>query len=423
MSTEALPTPRHSNAKGRRAVVAASFGNALEWFDIIVYVFFGKVISKVFFPTSEGATGLILTFSVAAIAYFIRPLGAVVISHYSDRHGRKNALSLTIGLMTLGVLIMALAPSHATAGAWGAAIMILARLLQGFSAGGEFGSATAFMTENTEDKKAFYASWQVATQGVSMFLAAGFGWVLTTTLTPEQLVDFGWRIPYFFGLLIGPVGWYIRSQMEDTDDFAETEPVKVPIATAFAQHTGRILTAAGCVGVATLSVYLITYLPTYSQQNLHLPAYSGYVGATVAGLVTLVTAPLVGKLADRVGPVTVMVPTAIAGLVLAWPMFKLLTTTPTVAGLTVVEIIIGLLMSFYFAPLPALMSDMFPTNVRTTGMSVAYNIGVTLLGGLTPVVLASLVEKSLLAPSYYYMAIAVLSLICLVIARKVFKQR
>lgn len=326
--------------------------------------------------------------------------------------------------MTLGVALMAFAPTHAMVGWVAPAIIVFARLLQGFSAGGEFGSATAFMTENAEENKAFYASWQVATQGISMFLAAGFGWALNTQISQDALYAWGWRVPYIFGLIIGPVGYWIRTHMDDTPEFKHADTVDVPIASLFRHHTGRVLVAAGCVGVATLSVYLITYMPTFAQRNLHLPPYSGYIGATVAGLVTLVVAPLVGKLADRVGSVTVMVPSALLGLVLAWPMFKVLVANPSIASLTVVEIILGLLMAFYFAPLPALMSAMYPTNIRTTGMSLSYNIGVTLLGGITPVVLTWLIATySLLAPSFYYIAVAVVSLVSLVLARAVYRQR
>ena len=348
----------------------------------------------------------------------------MVIGHYGDKHGRKGALSLTIGLMTLGVAIMAFAPTHASIGVAAPLLILLSRLIQGFSAGGEFGSATAFLTENAERKKAYYASWQVATQGVAMFLAAGFGWALTTWISKESLYSCGFRVPFIFGLVIGQVGWYIRTQMDDTPEFADAEGVKSPLGTTFAHHAGRVLTAAACVGVATMSVYLITYMPTLAQKNLGAPPHSGYVGAFIAGVVTLVASSLVGHLADRVGCTTVMLPTAVVGAAVAWPLLRLLVGHPSLLVLTVVEVVVGLLMAFYFAPLPALMSAMFPVEIRTTGMSIAYNIGVTLMGGLAPIILTWLVKHhGLTSPSWYYMAIAAVSIIGLTSARKVFGQR
>ncbi len=286
-------------------------------------------------------------------------------------------------------------------------------------------SATAFLTESAKANKAFYASWQVATQGVAMFLAAGFGFVLNTAISPAALDSWGWRVPFLFGIVIGPVGYYIRKHMSDTQEFLEAEvATTAPLKETFREHTGRVFTAAGCVGLATMSVYLITYLPTFAIKNLQLPAYSGFAGAFVAGVVTFVASPFIGKLADRVGSVTIMFPSAVVGFVSAMPLFLFITNNPSVPALIGVEIVLGVLMALYFAPLPALISAMFPVQVRTTGMSLSYNIGVTLMGGLAPLILTALVAKfSLLSPSWYYMLIAVISLVSLSAARRVFKQR
>lgn len=426
--TPTAMTPEE-RSRARKAVVAASLGNALEWFDVIVYAFFAVVINRLFFSgaSSEGTTvGLLLTFGAFALSYFIRPVGAIVIGHIGDTRGRKAALTLTIALMTLGVTMMAVAPTYAQIGIVAPLWILVSRLIQGFSAGGEFGSATAYMTESAKENKAFYASWQVATQGVAMFLAAGFGFVLFTALSPAALDSWGWRVPFIFGMFIGPVGYYIRRHLSDTPEFtaAQADVVTTPLKETFRDHTGRVFTAAGCVGLATMSVYLITFMPTFAIKNLELPAYSGFAGAFVAGVVTFIASPLIGKLADRVGSITIMFPTAIVGFLAAIPMFWFITANPSVPALIGVEIILGILMAFYFAPLPALISAMFPVHVRTTGMSLSYNIGVTLMGGLAPLILTALVAKfSLLSPSWYYMLIAVISLVSLSAARRVFHQR
>jgi MHS family proline/betaine transporter-like MFS transporter len=349
----------------------------------------------------------------------------MVLGSYGDRAGRKAALTMTIGIMMVGTGIMAFAPTAETIGAAAGLVILLSRLLQGFSAGGEFGTATAYLIEHAPDRKAFYASWQVATQGASMFLASLFGFGLNTWLSTEQLESWGWRVPFVFGMLIGPVGLYIRSRMSETPEFVESEKVKSPLWSTVGHNTERVLTGAAVVGLATISVYLILFMPTFAVKSLGLPAYAGYLGGIISGLVTLVGVPFIGALADRVGPVVIMRSATIAAIVLAWPMFKLLVDNPSVWGLTVVEVVLGVLMALYFGPLPALLAELFPTSIRTTGLSVSYNLGVTLFGGFAPLVLTWLIDRtgSLLSPSLYYIAIAVLSLLGLVVARSRYVER
>lgn len=415
----------HELKAARKAVISSSIGAALEWFDIIVYATFATVIAKIFYPESNPTFALILTFATFAISYIIRPLGGMVLGSYADRKGRKAALTLTLMLMMVGTLIMAIAPTYEMVGVWGALIILLSRLIQGFSAGGEFGTATAFLIETAPHKKAFYASWQVASQGASMLLASAFGYVLTTQLSTQALESWGWRVPFFVGLLIGPVGLYIRARLEETEEFVAAEKVKAPLATLFAGHYGRLLTGSAIIGVATISVYMILYMPTFAVTNLGIPADAAFLGGVAAGTITLFGVPLVGHLADRVGPARVMTYAAIAALVLAWPLFRLMTSTPTVPVMVVVIALLGVIMSFYFGPMPALLSNLFPAAIRGSGLSVTYNIGVTLLGGIAPLVLTWLlsVTGSLDAPSLYYMAIAVISLIGLGFARRKYAQQ
>lgn len=425
------PSPAVTDAersRARRAVVASSIGNALEWFDIIVYSSFAVVISALFFePAGQAggqATGILLTFGTFAVSYLVRPIGAMVLGSFADRHGRKGALTLTILLMMIGTLIMACAPTTAMIGPAAALVILASRLLQGFSAGGEFGTATAFLIENAPDKKAFYGSWQVATQGVSMFLASAFGFTLFTFLDHDALYSWGWRIPFFFGLLIGPVGLYIRLRMEETPDFTRVRGnvEKSPVLATLVHAAPRWLASAAIVGLASVSVYLILFMPTYAVRNLELPSYAGYLGGIISGIVTLIGAPLAGKLADRIGCVRLMFTAAVVAVLVAFPLFLVLVTAPSVAVLTIVQVVLGILMATYFGPLPALLADMFPTTIRTTGMSISYNVGVTLFGGFAPLILAWLVDTtgSLLAPSYYYIVIGLISIGGLVAARRAF---
>lgn len=417
-------------ATARRAVVASSIGNALEWFDIIVYASLAVVISALFFPSAgeQGAVlGLLLTFGTFAVSYLIRPVGAMVLGSYADRRGRKKALTLTIGLMMLGTALMAFAPTAQVIGPAAAIVILLSRLLQGFSAGGEFGTATAFLIENAPNRKAFYGSWQVATQGAAMLMASLFGFGLNTLISHDALYSWGWRVPFLVGLLIGPVGLYIRLRMDETPEFiAVAERVESsPLGQTLVHHAPRWLAATATVGLASISVYLILFMPTFAVSNLHLPSWAGYLGGIISGIVTLVGCPLVGNLADRVGPARVMTVAAVAAVVLALPLFALIVAVPTVAVLTLVQVVLGLLMAFYFGPLPALLAAMFPTQIRTTGMSIAYNLGVTLFGGLAPLILTALIAGlgTLMAPGYYYAVVGVISLGGIITCRRVFHQR
>lgn len=412
----------YSRSRARRAVVAASLGNVLEWYDIMVYAFMAPVISLQFFPSDDPTVSLISTYLGVGVSYLIRPLGAIVIGNFGDRRGRKAALTLTIGLMTLGVGIMAVVPTYAAIGVAAPIVLMVSRLIQGFSAGGEFGSATAFMTENTGDRKAFYASWQVATQGGSLLLAGMSGWLLFTFLDSGALEAWGWRLPFALGLLIGPIGLWVRSHMADTPEFnAAQSRESSPLIAAFRKHLGRLVVATMCIGVATMSVYLITYLPSFAM-TLGLPDSSGYAGAVLAGLVALVVSPFVGMLADRIGQTRIMLVAAIVGIVLAVPIVQMIVSLATVWALMFAEVFFGLLMGTYFAPLPSLLAQFFPVQVRTTGMSVAYNVGVTSMGSFAPAILAAWVEVTLLAPAYYFIIIALISTVGLVLARRVYAQ-
>ena len=411
-------------AAARKAVISSSIGAALEWFDIIVYASFAVVITQNFFPDA-GAYGLILTFATFATTYLIRPLGGMILGSYADRKGRKNALTITLLLMMVGTLIMAVAPTYAVVGVWGGVIILLSRLIQGFSAGGEFGTATTFLIETAPHKKMFYASWQVAAQGASMLLASAFGFALNAWLSEEDLYAWGWRVPFFVGLLIGPVGLYIRARLSEPEELGIAERTKTPLGDLFVRHYGRLLTASAVIGVATISVYMILYMPTFAVTNLDIPPAAAYLGGVVAGVIALVGSPYVGHLADRVGPARVMTWAAVAALVLAWPLFQLMVTVRSVAALVIVIAILGTIMALYFAPLPGLLSNLFPAEIRGTGLSVAYNVGVTLMGGLAPLALTWLLDLtgSLQAPSIYYIVIAVISLVGLYFARKRYQQR
>lgn len=405
--------------------MAASIGNGLEWFDVIVYGTFAVTIAKLFFPTSDQTASLLLAFAAFGVSFIMRPLGGILIGRYADRAGRKAGMLVAISLMFLGTLLLVLAPTAAMIGVAAAVTILVARLLQGFAAGGEFGTATAFLIEYAPHRKAFYGSWQVATQGAAMLLAGLFGFFLNNYLSQQSLESWGWRIPFIFALLIGPVGWYIRSKMQDTPEFLNITPSTSPLKDTFIANGPRLWVMVGAVALGSVGIYTALFMPTYAIVNLGMPTDGAFVSTLVFGVVMSVGSPFVGKLADAVGPARVMTWAATGTLVLGVPLFMLLNLSPTLMTMIGIELVLGVLATAYFAPLPALMSAMFPVQIRSTGLSLGYNIGVTVFGGFAPFILTFLISTtgSLLVPGYYLVAIAALSLGSLVVSRRVFKQR
>ena len=401
-------------------VVAASIGNALEWFDLVVYGFFAVLIAKLFFPTGNDTVSLLLTLGTFGVSFFMRPLGAIVIGAYADRAGRKAALTLSILLMMSGTLIIALLPTYQTIGLAAPLILVAARLMQGFSAGGEFGSATAFLAEHVPGRRGFFASWQVASQGLTTLLAAGFGVVLNGELSAAQMAAWGWRVPFIFGLLIGPVAWYIRTRLDETPEFLAAETTRTPLRDTFARQKVRLLIAMGVVVLGTVATYLVLFMPTYGVKQLGLAPSVTFAAIALSGLIQMVFAPLVGHLSDQHGRTRIMQVSAVLLLVLIYPGFACLVAHPGVGTLIVVQIVLGFLMTGYFGALPGLLSEIFPVQTRTTGMSLAYNIAVTIFGGFGPFIITWLIGStgSKLAPSFYVIFAAVVSLVALMAARR-----
>jgi MFS transporter, MHS family, proline/betaine transporter len=408
-----------------RAVISSSIGNALEWFDVLIYGAFAVVIAKLFFPTGNDTVSLLVTFATFGVSFFMRPLGAIVLGAYSDRVGRKAALTLSITLMMLGTALIAFMPPYASIGLWAPAGIVLARLIQGFSAGGEFGSSTAFLVEHAPHRRGFFSSWQVASQGLSLLLAGVFGAALNGLLSSEQLLSWGWRLPFLFGLLIGPAGLYIRRNLDESPEFANTERTTTPLRDTFAHQKLRLLIGTGSVVMATVSVYLALYMPTYATKQLGMPAWSSYVAMLVSGLIMMVASPLVGQLSDKYGRTPFMIASSLLYIVLTYPMFLFLTGAPTFFNLLLLQIIIGVLMTMYFAVMPALLADIFPVQTRGTGMSLSYNIAVMIFGGFAALIITWLIQATgnKLSVSFFVIFGAALSFLASLAARYKLKLR
>src|SRR5713101_1431304 len=416
MALRELPDP----GRRWRAVAAASIGNAFEWFDFIIYGFFAVTIARLFFPAGNETASLLLTFASFGVTFVMRPFGAVVLGHLADRHGRKAGMTLSISMMMAGTAITAFAPTYTFIGIFAPITIAAARMIQGFSAGGEFGSATVFLAEQNPKRRGFYASWQFAGQGLTTILATAFGAALAGTLTADQMDGWGWRIPFIFGLLIGPVAYYIRSHLDETMEFRSTQISKAPLREALSESKQRLLIAFGTVVLCTVAMYTILFMPTYATRQLGLPASGSFLASLLTGAIQVVLIPIIGALSDRYGRLPIAFASATAILLAIYPMFAWLAATPTLETLLMVQAIIGVLTAGYMGGLPALMSELFPTRMRTTSLSISYSFGVAIFGGFAPFINAWLIEMtgSKLAPSFYLMLAAVISLMALTAARR-----
>ncbi|HEX7684390.1 MAG TPA: MFS transporter [Trinickia sp.] len=402
-------------------VIATSAGNALEWFDIAIYGFFAIYIGKHFFPTTNPTASLLLTFGTFGASYLVRPIGGVVLGAYADKHGRKAALMMSVTLMMIGTAIIALIPTYASIGLAAPIGVFAARLVQGFSAGGEFGASTAMLIEHAPHRRGFLASWQFATQGLSTLMAATCGFALARWLPHGALESWGWRVPFFFGLLIGPLGLYLRRFLEDAPDFTEAVHTQTPVRDVFTAQKRMVLVATGALAVSTSVNYLLQYLPTFAIRELHLPASTSFAATMLGGAILTCVTPFAGHLSDRIGRLTQMTTVGLLFLATTYPAFSF--TLAHLSTLTLFALVawLALLKSIYFGALPALMSEIFPAATRSTGMSVAYNIGVTVFGGFTPAVVTWLISATAnrSAPSFYLMVTATVSLAALASASRV----
>ncbi|MDN7754271.1 MFS transporter [Burkholderia gladioli] len=402
---------------GRSAVIAAVIGNALEWYDFTVFSFMVVVIAELFFPSSSEYASLLLTTATFGVAFFMRPIGGIVLGLYADRAGRKAALSLVILLMTAGIFLIAAAPTYAAIGIGAPLLIVFGRLLQGFSAGGEFGSATAMLIEAApRGRRGFYGSWQMSSQSAALLVGALVGTLVTHGLSSEALHAWGWRVPFLLGLLIGPIGYYLRRHLADSEVFlaSKASARRVTLGEVFAQHGREVLCGLGSVIALTVTIYvLISYLPTFAVKQLKLPYAESFYAVIVGGLLLTVLTPLAGAWSDRIGRKMLSLWSLVATLALIYPLFLWLDAAPSVGRLVLVQGLLAITLSGYYGPFGAMIAELFPAQVRSTGLSLAYNVAVMLFGGFGQFIVTWLIKATgtPLAPTYYVMAGLALSVI------------
>ncbi|GAA1668053.1 proline/betaine transporter [Citricoccus zhacaiensis] len=414
----------------RRRVATASFiGNFVEWFDYAMYGYLAVTITAVFFPDSDPATGLMLTFSLFAVSFLVRPLGGFFWGHIGDRFGRRVALSWSILLMSLATFLIALIPGYVTIGIWAPLLLLLLRLIQGFSASGEYAGASAFLVEYAPPgKRGVYAAVVPASTATGLLLGSLIATILTATLDSQQMTDWGWRLPFLLAAPMGLIGRYIRSKLEDTPAFREMavkdEAVKAPVSSLFRDHWTSLVQAAGAVLLNAVGFYVIlSYMPTYLSEELGLDQTSSYFATTVALMTYIGFIFVTGSLSDRFGRKRVLMSASVAFLLFTIPAFHLLDTDSFLVVL-LVQILLGGMLTLNDGTLPSFLAEMFPTKVRYSGFAVSFNLSNALFGGTAPLVATWLIATSgsTIAPGWYLMAAAAVSLIAVALAKETSRQ-
>ncbi len=409
-----LPSKAEMASLRKRAIIACGVGNFFELFDFVLYGFFAVPISQAFFPAGNDALALINTFITFGVGFLFRPLGAVIIGAYGDRHGRRAALVVTVGLMAAATGFTGLVPTYASVGLLAPLLLLICRCGQGFSTGGEWGGAAAFLVEYAEPgKRGLTGSWQQFSTQIGATSGALSAYLLANYLAPDAFASWGWRVPFVAGFLLGPIGYYLRTHVAETPVFVrhavDKTVSKTPLREALGSHFAPIAQAFGLSIIGIVGNYvMIVYMATYAIRTLHIAAGPALLAVTLGNVVVTVFTPLTGALSDRVGRRTMIGSSAILYLLLAYPLY-LLVGNGTFQTLVLALCIVGTIQSLYTGTIPVILAEMFPTRIRYTALSLSYGFSVAIFGGFSPFVAQYLIGAtgSPLAPAFLVMAAGV----------------
>ena len=406
----------------RRAILSCAIGNFFELFDFTIYGYFAVAIARAFYPSGS----MFSTFATFGAAFLMRPVGAIVLGAYGDRLGRRAALVVTIGLMAAATGFTGIIPSYQSIGVWAPIALVICRLMQGFSTGGEWGGAAAFLVEYaTPGRRGLIGSMQqVSTQlgSLSGSLSAA---LLASNLSPESFYAWGWRVPFVMGFILGPIGYYLRRKVAETPAFeaaVERRTVeRSPFFAAIREYRVRMLQAFGLSVVGHVCNFtFVIYLVNYAIKDMKLPAGSALSCAVVWGLIQVTLIPIIGHLSDRIGRRPMILASALLNLIFGYPLFLLAIKGGTFSALLAVLATAALFQALYTGVIPSILAEMFPTRVRFTGLSVSYGFAVVLFGGFAPLIATWLVSVTgnPLAPAFYVMAGGAISAISILSMRE-----
>ncbi|MCI8209791.1 citrate-proton symporter [Pseudomonas sp. S25] len=414
-----------SNTGKGKAIFRVVSGNFLEMFDFMVYGFYATAIAKTFFPSDSAFASLMLSLATFGAGFLMRPLGAIFLGAYIDRHGRKKGLVVTLAMMAMGTVLIACVPGYATLGVAAPLLVLLGRLLQGFSAGVELGGVSVYLAEiSTPGRKGFFVSWQSASQQAAVVFAGLLGVGLNHWLSPEEMGEWGWRVPFLIGCLIVPVIFVIRRSMEETPEFqARTHrPTLKEVVRSIGQNFGLVIGGMALVIMTTVSFYLITaYTPTFGKNELHLSDLDSLIVTVFVGISNFIWLPVMGALSDRIGRKPLLLGATVLAIATAYPALSWLVAHPSFGNLLMVELWLSFLYGSYNGAMVVALTEIMPVEVRTTGFSLAYSLATATFGGFTPAACTYLIHAldNKAAPGIWLTGAAVLGLVAtLVLFRK-----
>ena len=406
-----------------RAVVRVSSGNFLEMYDFMVFGYYASAIGRAFFPSGNAFTSLMLSLMTFGAGFLMRPLGALVLGAYTDKHGRRAGLIVTLGLMSIGIVSIACTPGYATIGLLAPLLVLGGRLLQGFSAGMELGGVSVYLSEiATPGNKGFYVSWQSASQQAAVMFAALLGVILNSTLAPEAMADWGWRVPLLVGCAIIPFLIRLRHSLEETDEFLARprRPAASEVLRSLASNWALIVIGTLMVTMTTVSFYMITaYTPTFGSAVLHLTSGDSLIVTLCVGASNLMWLPVMGAFSDRIGRRPLLVACTLLMIVTAYPAMLWLVDGPTFWKLLSVELWLSFLYGSYNGAMVVFLTEIMPVDVRTAGFSLAYSLATAIFGGFTPAICTYLIQLTgnRAVPGLWLSFAAVCGLVAALVAR------
>ena len=412
---DGAPAPAPSSKLG--AVLRVTSGNFLEQFDFFLFGFYATSIAHAFFPSSSDFASLMLTFAVFGAGFLMRPLGAIVLGAYIDEVGRRKGLIVTLSIMASGTVLIAFVPGYASIGLLAPALVLLGRLLQGFSAGAELGGVSVYLSEMaTPGHKGFYTAWQSASQQVAIVLAAALGFALNELLKPEDLGAWGWRIPFFVGCMIIPCIFLLRRSLQETEAFRARahHPTTREVAASMRQNWRIVLAGMLLVAMTTATFYLITvYTPTFGRTVLHLSAKDSLVVTLLVAVSNFIWLPVGGAISDRIGRKPLLIAMTVLAILTAYPAMSWLAAAPSFGRMLDVLLWFSFLFGMYNGAMVVALTEVMPVQVRVVGFSLAYSLATALFGGFTPAVSTWLIQATAdkAAPAYWISIAALCGLV------------
>jgi len=377
-------------------VLRVTGGNFMEMFDFFLFGFYATQISKAFFPSGNEFASLMLTFMTFGAGFLMRPLGAIFLGAYVDRVGRRQGLIVTLALMAVGTLLIACVPGYATIGLAAPLLVLIGRLLQGFSAGVELGGVSVYLSEMaTPGHKGFYVAWQSASQQVAIIAAAALGYWLNVTFSSAEVADFYWRIPFFVGCLIVPVLFILRRSLQETEEFLARKhrPDAREIFQSMVANWRLVIAGMMLVSMTTVSFYLITvYTPTFGKTVLHLSTTDALIVTLFVAISNFIWLPIMGALSDRVGRKPLLITFTVLAIFTAYPSLKWLVGSPSFSHMLMVELWLSFIYASYNGAMVVALTEVMPVNVRTAGFALAYSLATAVFGGFTPAIATGLIE-------------------------------